>query len=140
MENIEETKEGILSEERDYKDLYLRLLAEFDNYKKRISKEKEELRFEVRKSVLSSILELDNELFLASKIVEDESIKVFIEKLKSYLSKCGIEEIQLDDYHPDIHEVISVVETGESKILDVVSKGYYMDGKIIKYPKIVLSK
>lgn len=136
IEQVE--KEEIV--EKDYKDLYIRLLAEFDNYKKRVSKEKSDLKEEVRKSVLSSILELDNELFLASKIVENESIKVFSEKLKSFLSKSGIEEISLNEYDPDIHEVISVVQTGETKILDVISKGYYMDGKIIKYPKIVLSK
>ena len=52
----------------------------------------------------------------------------------------GIEAIQTENYDEDLHEVISVVETGEKKILDVVSKGYSINGNPFRYPKIILSK
>ena len=58
------------------------------------------------------------------------------EKFKSQ----GIEEILVDKYDPDIHEVISVIETGEEKIVDIVSNGYKMGDRVVRYPKIIISK
>ena len=63
-----------------------------------------------------------------------------MDKMNKILKSNGIETIQTDEYNPDLHEVIQVIETGEEKIHDVVSKGYRLGDKIIKYPKIVLSK
>ena len=52
----------------------------------------------------------------------------------------GIEQIQTLSYDEDLHEVISVLDIGESKIIEVVSKGYTIDGKPFRFPKIVLGK
>ena len=52
----------------------------------------------------------------------------------------GAEEIDTEIYNPDLHDVITVIETGEEKVLEVLSKGWTIDGKPFKYPKVVLSK
>lgn len=134
----------VVKEEIDWKDSYLRLLADFDNYKKRVAKEKEEIKSKTKIETLSSVLELDSDIHIATKMIKDEkslsSIRILTDKIGKFLKMNGLEEIQTDVYDSDLHEVISLVETGKEEIVDVVSKGYIMNGKIIKYPKIILSK
>ncbi len=125
-------------------DKYVRLYAEFENYKRRVSKEKEELVTNTKVKTLTSILDMDNDLIYAIKSVKSEEAKSGLElisnKLQSFLKTQGIEEIQTNTYDEDIHEVIQVLETGENKIIDVVSKGYSLNGKPFRYPKIILGK
>jgi len=131
-------------QETDWKDSYLRLLADFDNFKKRTIKEKEEIKLKTKLDTLSSVLELDNDLHLAQKVIKDvkslEAIKVITDKLSSFLKSKGFEEVQTETYDEDLHEVISVLETGKEGIVDVVSKGWKLNGQIVKYPKVILSK
>ena len=63
----------------------------------------------------------------------DNTVKVLV-------INSGVTPIQTEKYDEEIHEVISVLEIGESKVIDVVSKGYSIDGKPFRYPKIVLGK
>ena len=130
--------------ETDWKDLYLRLYADFDNHKKRVIKEKDELRKSTKMDTLSSVLELDNDLHLATKMIKDEkalkAITIITDKLHKYLKSQGIDEIQTHTYDEDLHEVVSMMETGTSKVVDVVSKGYTMNGVVVKYPKIIISR
>lgn len=123
-------------------DKFLRLAAEFENYKKRVKKEKEDLVLSTKTKVLSSVLDMDSEINLAinSMKVEDEGLLLIAQKLENYLKSQGIESIQTDLYDEELHEVISVINIGEHKIVDVVSKGYTLDGKPFRYPKIVLGK
>jgi molecular chaperone GrpE len=141
MEN--EIKE-VNIEETDWKDSYLRLRADFENYKKRASKEKEELKLKTKIETLQSVLEIDNDLHIAQKSIKDpkstEAVKIITDKLTKFLESKGFEEIQTKTYDSDLHEVISVLETGKEEIIDVVSKGYTLNGQIVKYPKIILSK
>ena len=130
-----------VEEQTDWKDLYLRLYADFDNYKKRSIKDKEESTVQVKINLISSILDLDNDLSLAKKNLPDsEGLNLIFQKLTNFLKTQGIEEIQTDTYDSDLHEVISVLETGENKIIDVISKGYKIGEKPFRYPKIILSK
>lgn len=122
-------------------DSYLRLYAEFDNYKKRVSKEKEDLVSNTKVKMLQSILDMDNDLYFALKTAQDDSgVHLIAQKLESFLKSQGVESIQTETYDEDLHEVISVMEVGESKIIDVASKGYTLNGKPFRYPKIVLGK
>ena len=57
-----------------------------------------------------------------------------------YLKNQGIEIIQTETYDEDLHEVISILPIGEKKVVDVVSKGYTIDGKPFRYPKIILGE
>ena len=130
-----------VEEQTDWKDLYLRLYADFDNYKKRALKDREDSTVQVKINLISSILDLDNDLSLAKKnLPESEGLNLIFQKLNNFLKSQGIEEIQTETYDSDVHEVISVLETGESKIIDVISKGYKIGEKPFRYPKIILSK
>ena len=125
----------------DYKDQYLRLYADFENYKRRVQKEKEDLVLNTKTKSLNSILDLDNDLHIAKKSIgESDGINMILNKVHTFLKSQGIEEIQSESYDSDLHEVVSVLETGEEKIIDVVSKGYSINGKPFRYPKIILSK
>lgn len=139
-----EEKELEVKNEVDWKDSYLRLYADFDNYKKRVIKEKEEIQLKTKLETLQSVLEIDNDLHLANKVIKDpkaiEAVKIITDKLSSFLKSKGFEEIQTEKYDEDIHEVISVVTNGKEGIVDVVSKGWKLNGQIVKYPKVIISK
>ena len=123
---------------------YMLLYADFENYKRRVSKEKEELVSNTKVKMLTSILDMDNDLNFAIKAIKNEEtregMKLISNKLESFLKSQGIETIQTENYDEDLHEVISVLEIGESKIIDVVGKGYSLNGKPFRYPKIILGK
>ena len=129
-------------EEIDWKDKYIRLYAEMENYKKRHQKDKEILTESLTIKSTEVILDLDNDISIALQSIKDEELlnglNLIIKKVKDTLRHKGIEEIQVNEYDENIHEVISVVENGENRIGDVISKGYSLNGKIIRYPKIIL--
>ena len=147
--NVEEFENNQESQDLSIKlaeaeDKYVRLYAEFDNYKRRVAKEKEEIRNNTKVNMITSILDMDNDLSIAIKNIKDESarqgVQLISQKLDNFLKSQGIESIQTETYDEDLHEVISVLETGETKIIDVVSKGYSLNGKPFRHPKIVLSR
>mgnify|MGYP005847256153 CR=1 FL=1 len=149
MENQELSDQKLVENDVSQKlveleDKYIRLYADFENYKKKVQKEKEELKNNTKISIISSILDMDSDISIAIKNIKDPETKAGVElikqKVENFLSSQGIESIQTDTYDEELHEVISVVQTGETKILDVVSKGYMLNGKPFRYPKIILSK
>ena len=147
MENTKElekeiwTKDEVEAIKSDLSDKYVRLYAEFENYKKRSSKEKEDIKNQIKANSLSVILDFENDLSIAfSKIEKTEGIKLILSKVDNFLHSQGIDIIQTEKYDPELHEVVSVIESGEEKIVDVVSKGYTLNGNVIRYPKIILSK
>lgn len=125
-------------------DKYIRLYADFDNYKKRVLRDKEEIILNTKKKMLESIIELDDDISIAIKNTKDESsregLNLILNKVSKFLKSNGAEEIDTEIYNPDLHDVITVIETGEEKVLEVLSKGWTIDGKPFKYPKVVLSK
>ena len=142
-ENLEISPEMELTKKLlELEDKYLRLFAEFENYKKRTQKEKEDLKISTKTNMLSDILDLDSDLAIAMKNSkgDNEGLKLIMSKLDKFLNNQGVESIQVETYDSDLHEVISVLEIGEEKIIDVVSKGYTIGGKPFRYPKIILGK
>ena len=136
---------SVLEEQlKEEKNKYLLLYADFENYKRRVHKEKEELKNNTKVSMITSILDMDNDIELAIKNIKDDSardgVKLIASKVQSFLKTQGIEPIQTETYDEDLHEVISVLEIGETKIVDVVSKGYTLNEKPFRFPKIVLGK
>lgn len=135
---IEQTLEEKLEETNDK---YLRLFAEFENYKRRIQKEKEDMVTSIKTKMLSSILDLDSDLAIAKKNMgNDEGLNLILSKMEKFLQSQGVEPIQTNEYDSDMHEVISVMEIGEKKIIDVVRKGYLLNGKPIRFPQIILGR
>jgi len=138
-EIVEVTVEQKLQESEDK---YLRLYADFENYRRRVQKEKEELVLNTKTKMLSAVLDMDSDITIAIKSMDkvDKGLLLIAQKLETFLKNQGIETIQTDTYDEDLHEVISVLETGENKIIDVVTKGYSLNGKVFRYPKIVLGR
>jgi molecular chaperone GrpE len=136
---------SVLEEQlKEEKNKYLLLYADFENYKRRVQKEKEELKNNTKVSMITSILDMDNDIELAIKNIKEDSardgVKLIASKVQNFLKTQGIEPIQTETYDEDLHEVISVLEIGENKIVDVVSKGYTLNEKPFRFPKIVLGK
>jgi len=121
---------------------YLLLLSDFENFKKRVVREKEDLVTGTKVKMLQSILDMDNDLSYATKSSQElgEGVKLIISKLDSFLKSQGVETIQTEIYDEELHEVLSVIKTDKEGIVDVVSKGYTLNGKPFRYPKIILSK
>lgn len=133
--------EGDLEEEQtDFQDKYLRLSAEFDNFRKRTLKDKNDAIINAKIAMLEPILDIDSDISIAALHSKDEGIQLIISKLEKFLLSQGIESIQTDTYDSDLHEVISIQPGKGKKILSVVSKGYTFGEKIIRYPKVVITE
>lgn len=150
--NPELTAEEQLQEDlAKEKDKFLRLFAEFENYKKRTSKERVELFKTAGQEVLQAMLpvmdDFDRALVQISKS-EDEAlvkgVELIYDKLKSTLTSKGLEEVVVkngDDFNADFAEAITQIPAGDElkgKVVDVVEKGYKLGDKIIRFPKVVI--
>ena len=143
-ENQIENEQTLVEKLAEAEDKYVRLYAEFENYKRRVQKEKEEIKFNAKVGMVTPILDMDNDVAIAIKNIKDESAKqgvqLIAQKLENFLKSQGIETIQTETYDDELHEVISVVPTGKAEVIDVVSKGYMLNGKPFRHPKIVIGK
>ncbi|MCL9808981.1 nucleotide exchange factor GrpE [Flavobacterium luminosum] len=133
------------------KDKFLRLFAEFENYKKRTSKERIELFKTAGQEVLQAMLpvldDFDRAWAQISKS-EDEAlvkgVELIHEKLKSTLTSKGLELVEIkqgDAFDADFAEAITQIPAGDDlkgKVVDVVEKGYKLGDKIIRFPKVVI--
>jgi len=137
----------LISEE--IKDKLLRTLAEHENFKKRVIKEKEEIASSTKEKTISGVLDLVDELYMAKKVVDSgkdknakDGINLIFDKLSKFLNNQGVVEIETTSYNQDLHEVISIVPDGtnDTKIIDVIKRGYTLNGKPIRYSKIIISK
>ncbi|GAA3775068.1 MULTISPECIES: nucleotide exchange factor GrpE [Flavobacterium] len=133
------------------KDKFLRLFAEFENYKKRTSKERLELFKTANQEVLLAMLPVLDDFDRAAVEInksDDENLKKGVEliheKLKSTLVSKGLEQVDVkagDDFNADFAEAITQIPAPsdklKGKIVDVIEKGYKLGDKIIRYPKVV---
>lgn len=138
MEETEQTTDKNFDE---LQDKYLRVVAEFENYKKRTQREKQDLVAKTTDSLMSTIMDIDNDISIILETEKDESVKnvlsLVYRKLEGFLKSKNIESIDEEEYNPDVHEVISKV-SGDKEEIKVVSKGYKMGDKILRYPKVIL--
>jgi len=147
------TEEETLREElTKEKDKFLRLFAEFENYKKRTSKERIDLFRTANQEVLQAMLpvldDFDRALVQISKSEDDvllKGVELIHNKLKDTLVSKGLEQVELkagDAFDADFAEAITQIpaptEALKGKIVDVVEKGYKLGDKIIRFPKVVL--
>jgi molecular chaperone GrpE len=140
------------AELQEQKEKYLRLYADFDNYKRRTAKEKVELIQTAGKEVIQNLLEVMDDMERAEKqmagtddvkIVKEGVLLVF-HKLKASLQAKGLKEMESigKDFDPDMHEAITEIPSpgNEGKVIDQVEKGYYLNDKIIRFAKVVVGK
>ena len=135
------------------KDRYLRLFAEFENYKRRTGKERVELFKTASEDVLLSLLpvldDFDRALLEIDKTDNDhlKGIELISIKLKETLKQKGLALIETkagDVFDADVHEAITQIPAPsknlKGKIIDVIEKGYSLGDKIIRYPKVVIGQ
>lgn len=126
---------------KESEDKYLRLFADFENYKRRVMKDKQDIVLSTKNNMLSNILDIDNDLSIAMNSVSDEvkdGISIISKKLDVFLNSQNVEVIQTDKYDEDLHDVVGLNSKNNTNIFAVVSKGYKIDGKVVRHPKIIL--
>ena len=150
-ENIAGKLQAELDEQ---KDKYIRLFAEFDNYKKRTAKERYELMQTAGKEVISSLLEVLDDCDRAEKQLQTATeldqiktgIQLVFSKLRNNLQQKGLKTMEsigtpFDvEKHEAITEIPAPTEALKEKVVDEIEKGYYLNDKIIRFAKVVVGK
>ena len=132
---------------------YLRLYSEFDNYRKRTAKEKLELSATASAAVMKDLLPVLDDFERALQNMEKngnetdiQGVTLIYNKLKSTLQKKGLEEIVAIDceFNTDEHEALTMVpapdESKKGKVIDVIQKGYKLNGTVIRFARVVVGK
>lgn len=153
-ERLAQELEKANAEIEDQKDKYLRLSAEFDNYRKRTMKEKAELILNGGEKSISSILPIVDDFERALKNMETatdvaavrEGVELIYSKFMTVLGQNGVKVIETNGQplDTDYHEAIAVIpasdETQKGKILDCVQTGYTLNDKVIRHAKVVVGE
>lgn len=135
-----------------YKDKYLRLTAEFDNYRRRTAKERLELINSAGEQVIKGFLPILDDCERAMQVLSQsqdssaakEGTELIFNKLKSYLGSQGLTLMEAvgSDFDTDFHEAVAQIPAPtpeqKNKIVDVIQQGYLLNGKVIRYAKVVI--
>jgi len=134
------------------KDKYVRLFAEFENYKRRTAKERIDLFKTAGKEVISSLIPVVED-FKRALNLEDanpndtQGIQLIFNKLVETLKNQGLEELEIkvgDSFDSEIHEAISQVpaqnDDQKGKIIDIIEGGYKLGDQVLKFPKVVVAQ
>ena len=152
---IRHAQEKALEEEKakfaELNDKHLRLQAEFDNFRKRTAKEKLDLTVTASENVIKDILPVFDDFERALQNMEKngneadlQGVTLIFNKLKDTLKKKGLEEIEAMgvDFNTDEHEALTMIpapeEDKKGKVLDVIQKGYKLNGKVIRFARVVV--
>ena len=153
-EQLEKELEDAQAVIEEQKDKYLRLSAEFDNYRKRTMKEKAELILNGGEKSISSILPVIDDFERAIKTMETakdvkavkEGVELIYNKFMAVMAQNGVKVIETKDQplDTDYHEAIAVIpapsEEQKGKILDCVQTGYTLNDKVIRHAKVVVGE
>lgn len=154
--NVEDENEleKLREELQEQKDKYLRLFAEFDNYRKRSSKERLELIQTAGKDIIASLLEVLDDCDRAEKQLQNSNdineiksgVLLVFNKLKTVLQARGLRPMESinQDFDVEKHEAITEIEAPaenqKGKVIDELTKGYYLNDKIIRFAKVIVGK
>ena len=136
------------------KDKFLRLFAEFENYKRRTAKERIELFSTASEEVMISLLPVLDDFDRASIEIEKDKdneilkgVVLIKNKLYDSLKSKGLSLIEInkgDEFNADHHEAVTQIDSPDKnmkgKIIDIIEKGYKLGEKVIRYPKVVIGK
>jgi molecular chaperone GrpE len=146
--------EKLKAELAEEKDKYIRKVAEFENFKRRNAKERIELMQTAGKEVIADLLNVLDDCDRAQKQLDTsddalaikEGVMLVFNKLRSTLHSKGVKAMETinHEFNADLHEAITEVpvtsEDAKGKIVDEVTKGYYLNDKIIRHAKVVVGK
>ncbi len=144
---IEELKE----KNEELNDKYLRLFSEFDNYRKRTAKEKIDMLATASSGVIKELLPVLDDFERAIQNMEKngneadlQGVTLIQNKLKTALRNKGLEEIEAmgTDFNTDEHEALTTIpatdETQKGKVVDVIQKGYRLNGQVLRFARVVV--
>ena len=159
QENVEElTNEGVNEQEEqgpsveelqarieELEDKNLRMMAEFDNYRRRTNKEKLELMATAGERIFKEMLPLIDDFERALAVVDDEGVRLIYQKFLSFLDKEDVHAIETEgvDFNTDEHEAVTTFAAGEEnkgKVIDCTQKGYKLGDKVIRFAKVVVGE
>jgi molecular chaperone GrpE len=136
----------------EQKDKYIRLYAEFDNFRRRTAKERLEYTQTAGKEVIIGLLEVLDDMERAEKMMNGsasieairEGLDLVFHKFRTYLKGKGLKEMESigQDFNVELHEAITEIPVpgSEGKVIDQVEKGYLLNDKIIRFAKVVVGK
>ena len=150
----EDDLERLQKELDEAKDKYMRLVAEFDNFRKRNAKERIELIATAGRDIVQSLLVVLDDSERAEKQMEStedvkaikEGVLLVFNKMRNALQQKGLKAMDSrnQDFDPDVHEAITerpaASEDRKGKVIDEVEKGYYLNEKLIRHAKVVVGK
>lgn len=139
---------------QEMKDKYLRLMAEFENYKKRTFREKLETINTASRDMVMAILPVLDDFDRAKQVAEDDSsteqfsegVELVYQKLKSVMQNKGLKPMESNGvaFDPELHEALTEIpapsEEQKGKIIDTIEKGYTLNDTIIRHAKVVVGK
>lgn len=149
---IEEQLEAAKKEVEQYKDKYLRAVAEFDNYRKRTLKEKAELLLNGSEKTVCAFLPIldDFERAIADKTEDVNAIKegmqIIFNKFNKTLESLGVKKIETEgkDFDVDFHEAVAMVpgmgDDKKGKVIDCLQTGYQLNEKVIRHAKVAVGQ
>ncbi len=150
----EDKLKALQQEHEELKDKYLRKVAEFDNYRRRMTREKMDMMKSAAQDTMSALLPVLDDFDRARKAAEqndkgqlfEEGIGLVYKKLYTTLQQKGLEPMESEGqpFDPELHEALTETpapsEDMKGKIVDVIEKGYSLNGKIIRHAKVVVGK
>ncbi len=154
-EELLEKKEQLLEEElNELRDKYVRLSAEFDNYRTRTLKEKMELTKSAGESILLNIIPVVDDFERGMETMDKasdidavkEGIHLIYNKFKDFLKQSGVKEIEARDkeFDTDEHDAVTKIpaptEKQKGKVVDVIEKGYKLNDRVIRFSKVVVGE
>jgi molecular chaperone GrpE len=139
---------------QEQKEKYLRLSADFDNYRKRTMKEKIELTKQAGEEIFARILPVLDNLERAMKVVEEakdldavkEGMHLIYNMFNEYLGQQGVKEIVAmhQEFDTDLHDAVTKIPAPDKKlkgkIVDVIERGYFLNDKVLRYAKVVIGE
>ena len=140
-EQLEKAQERIA----ELEDKNLRMMAEFDNYRRRTNKEKLELMATAGERIFKEMLPLMDDFERAIAATDDEGVKLIYQKFLSFLDKNDVHPIETEDadFNTDEHEAVTTFAAGEDKkgkVIDCTQKGYKLGEKVIRFAKVVVGE
>ena len=153
-DTVENETEKLRAELSEQKDKYIRLFAEFDNYKRRTSKEAMELRSTAGKEIIISMLDILDDMDRAEKQLKESNVDASIsdgvilvfDKFRKTLQSKGLKQIETlhSDFDVEKDEAVSEIEVPDKKlkgkVVAEVQKGYMLNDKLIRFAKVVVGK
>lgn len=148
----EDELEKLQTQLAEQKDKYIRLMAEFDNFKRRNAKERVELIQTAGKDIITSLLDVLDDCDRAEKVMQSsedvavikEGIQLVFNKLRNNMQSKGLKAMESINHDFDVekHEAITQIpaptEASKGKVLDEIQKGYYLNDKLIRFAKVVV--